>query len=290
VHHQKLHLSHGTAANQLQRFPLDVSDVKREGWRGVMNVVDASGKVLMTNHDRPEAVIMSLREYRLLTELAERVQRDDQSKLEQLTSAFDAELAVLRQPDAGDRLRRAGMAWFNRHTYARALVQGGMSADEADVRAWQHGVDLIDQAVAAGISHAFETTLGGSTMAHKIAGAARTHDVLVWYCGLPSPEQHIARVAAPRAAGGHDIPEAKIRERWVRSPLNLIDLMPDLSELRVFDNSVDAAPGDPVTAPVPVLHVQAGAIKFPLAFEDLERTPGWAKPIVKAARDFERKR
>jgi predicted ABC-type ATPase len=187
-------------------------------------------------------------------------------------------------------LRRAGMAWFNPDTYTRILVQGGMAADEANARAWQHGVDLIDQAVAAGISHAFETTLGGTTMTQKIAAAARTHDVLVWFCGLASPEQHIARVAARVAAGGHSIPEAKIRERWVRAPLNLIELMPKLSGLRAFDNSIDAAPGVPVSDPKLVLHAQAGAIRFPLAFEDLARTPDWAKPIVKAARDFERRK
>jgi predicted ABC-type ATPase len=183
-------------------------------------------------------------------------------------------------------LRRAGMAWFNPDTYTRILVQGGMTADEANARAWQRGVELIDQAVAAGISHAFETTLGGSTMARKIAAAARTHDVLVWFCGLSSPAQHLARVAARVAAGGHDIPEAKIRERWVRAPLNLIDLMPSLSALRVFDNSAEAAPGDLVADPVPVLHMRSGAVEFPLAIDDLERTPDWAKPIVKAARDL----
>ena len=89
----------------LERRP--VSDVKREGWRGIMRTVDAAGKVLMTNHDQPEAVILSLQEYRLLTALAERVQRDNQRRLEQLTRAFDAELAVLKQPGAGDRLREA---------------------------------------------------------------------------------------------------------------------------------------------------------------------------------------
>jgi PHD/YefM family antitoxin component YafN of YafNO toxin-antitoxin module len=84
-----------------------VSDVKRQGWRGIMRTVDAAGQVLMTNHDQPEAVILSLPEYRLLTELAGRVQRENQSKLERLSRAFDAELALLRQPDAGDRLRKA---------------------------------------------------------------------------------------------------------------------------------------------------------------------------------------
>jgi PHD/YefM family antitoxin component YafN of YafNO toxin-antitoxin module len=89
----------------LQRKP--VSDVKREGWRGVMKCVDAAGKLLMTNHDRPEAVILSLQEFELLTELAESAQRDKQHKLEALSQAFDAELAVLRQADAADRLRQA---------------------------------------------------------------------------------------------------------------------------------------------------------------------------------------
>jgi PHD/YefM family antitoxin component YafN of YafNO toxin-antitoxin module len=90
---------------QLRRKP--VSDVKREGWRGIMRSVDSAGTLLMTNHDQPEAVILSLQEYRLLTEQAARAQRDSQHKLERLSRAFDAELAVLQQPSAGERLRAA---------------------------------------------------------------------------------------------------------------------------------------------------------------------------------------
>ena len=183
-------------------------------------------------------------------------------------------------------LRRAGMPWFNPDTYTRILVQCGMSPDEPNARAWQHGVDLLDQAIAAADSHAFETTLGGSTMTRKIADASRTHDVLLWFCGLSSPEQHIQRVATRVAAGGHDIAEAKIRERWINAPINLIRLMPLLNELRVFDNSIDAAPGEPVPDPVLVLHVRSTVVQFPRRIEQLERTPGWAKPIVQAARDI----
>ncbi len=186
-------------------------------------------------------------------------------------------------------LRRAGLTWFNPDSYTRVLAQAGLPSSEANVRAWQHGVNLLDQAVAAGHSHAFETTLGGATMAQKITAAAHTHDVLVWFCGLSSPEQHIARVAARVAAGGHDIPEAKIHQRWVQAPLNLIDLMPCLSELRVFDNSADAAPGSPVQDPLLVLHLRAGAVVFPRLPQDLQRTPAWAKAIVQAARNFARR-
>lgn len=84
-----------------------VSDVKREGWRGVMKSVDAEGKVLMTNHDRPEAVILSLQAYQHLSALAERVQDADQRRLQALSQAFDQELSVLKAADAGDRLREA---------------------------------------------------------------------------------------------------------------------------------------------------------------------------------------
>lgn len=183
-------------------------------------------------------------------------------------------------------LRRAGMTWFNPDAYARLLRQGGLALPQADALAWQHGVDLLDQAVAAGHSHALETSLGGVTMKQRIASASSTHDVLVWFCGLSSPEHHIKRVALRVAAGGHDTLEAKIRERWIQAPLNLIELMPCLSELRVFDNSVEAPQDQQIQDPQLVLHLRSGTVQFPVALADLERTPAWAKPIVKAARDL----
>lgn len=84
-----------------------VSDVKREGWRAIMRTVDSAGTLLMTNHDQPEAVILSLREYRQLTELAAGAERERKSKLDELSRAFDADLAMLRQPQAASRLRDA---------------------------------------------------------------------------------------------------------------------------------------------------------------------------------------
>ena len=102
----------------LQRKP--VSDVKREGWRGIMRSVDAAGQLLMTNHEQPEAVILSMQEYRLLTDLARSAQRDNELKLESLSRAFDAELAALQQPDAADRLRGAFDAPLVLHGKAKA--------------------------------------------------------------------------------------------------------------------------------------------------------------------------
>ena len=93
------------------------------------------------------------------------------------------------------------------------------------------------------------------------------------------------RVAARVKAGGHDIPEAKIRERYPRALHNLIALMPHLASLRVYDNSTDVGPGDPVPDPRLVLELADGTPVFPKADDAaaLARTPDWAKPLVEAA-------
>jgi predicted ABC-type ATPase len=82
-------------------------------------------------------------------------------------------------------------------------------------------------------------------------------------------------------AGGHDIPESSIRRRWRHSRLNLIELMPHLTELRVYDNSADSDPkAGKAPQPVLVLHLDRTEIVGP---QDLSLTPEWAKPIVAAA-------
>jgi len=190
----------------------------------------------------------------------------------------------------GALIRRKGLNYFNPDEEARRIREAlGCSAEEANARAWHEGTRILETAIQTGQNHAFETTLGGSTIPRRLARAARSGlEVYVWFVGLSTPELHIARVRARVAAGGHDIPEAKIRERWDASRRNLIALMPDLTELRVFDNSEER---DAVTGAIPppklVLHWKAGAVVAPEA-AILERTPEWAKPIVVCALQLQR--
>ncbi|MFT3755593.1 MAG: hypothetical protein QM769_06530 [Pseudoxanthomonas sp.] len=184
----------------------------------------------------------------------------------------------------GDALAQAGSTWFNPDDFARALVrQHGHSQEQANGMAWQEGLRRLESAIANGHDFAFETTLGGNTIPARLRTATASHDVMMWFCGLDSPERHMARVRLRVAGGGHDIPAAKIRERYITSRENLIALMPHLSRLRVFDNSTDAEPGQPVAAPRLLLQMAAGKIVFPLDVETLQRTPDWAKPILGAA-------
>lgn len=186
----------------------------------------------------------------------------------------------------GYLLRQAGLAWYNPDTFARELVAAtGCSQIDANAAAWQEGVRRLDEAIANRQNFAFETTLGGNSIPARLRNAAATHDVIVWFCGLSSAEQHIARVRSRVQMGGHDIPAPKIRERFTSSLANLIALMPHLAHLRVYDNSRDAAPGEAVPDPVPVLETVGGRLSWPTTAEDLRQTPDWAKPLVEAALD-----
>lgn len=184
----------------------------------------------------------------------------------------------------GHLLERAGLTWFNPDAFARELMADtGCDQAEANAAAWQDGMRRLDDAVAHGTHYAFETTLGGHTVPAKIKAATKTHDVMIWFCGLSSPEQHIARVEARVAMGGHDIPEAKIRERYPAALENLIALMPYLEHLQVYDNSTEAAPGKAIPDPVLVAEMVSGKLAWPDDLGSLERTPDWAKPLLEAA-------
>ncbi|PJJ97103.1 hypothetical protein CO611_07095 [Lysobacteraceae bacterium NML03-0222] len=185
---------------------------------------------------------------------------------------------------AGEGLRKAGVPWFNPDTFARErAVQTGMTIQDANTEAWHEGVRRLDAAISAHQNYAFETTLGGNTIAAKLRQATGSHDVLMWLCGLDSVERHIARVRQRVRHGGHDIPEKKIRQRWHRSIANLIALLPHLRQLHVYDNSQEAPPGSPVPDPHLLLFLDAGRIRHPNTHSALHNTPDWAKPIMEAA-------
>lgn len=186
----------------------------------------------------------------------------------------------------GHVLREAGLDWFNPDTFARGLRKlSGLSQAEANGQAWQEGVNRIRHALDQGRNHAFETTLGGNSIAALLHEASCSHDVLMWFCGLSSPEQHIARVQARVRSGGHPINEADIRRRWPLAQQNLVRLMPVLAQLQVYDNSADAAPGETVPDPQLLLQMEDGQVLYPEPDDlaQLAATPAWATPLLEAA-------
>jgi prevent-host-death family protein len=91
------------AIETLPRTP--ASDVKKLGWRGVMKAVGSKGKVVVTNHNEPEAVILSTMEYAAIVQALDAVASTNTAALDALRRRFDERLAVLQADDSSDRLR-----------------------------------------------------------------------------------------------------------------------------------------------------------------------------------------
>jgi predicted ABC-type ATPase len=181
----------------------------------------------------------------------------------------------------GRILREAGMDWFNPDDWSRALQAAGRSRESADADAWQEGQRRLKAAIAAGESFAFETTLGGRSVTALLIEATRTHEVLIWYVGLNSPERHIERVALRVRHGGHSIPDQRIRERYVSSMANLVRLVPCVAAIQVFDNSVSVPEGEVLKPPKLVAMIESGHLRWP-SVEALRDVPRWAVPMVEA--------
>ena len=160
----------------------------------------------------------------------------------------------------------------------------GLDQVQANAAAWQQGKRLLDRAIDERLDFAIETTLGGNTMSRMLAAASLGIEIV---SGTSDGQRSSAYrpCATTNAFGPPRHPEADIRRRWRHSLLNLVQLLPVLTALRVYDNSVAADPAaGQAPQPTLVLHVEGGQILGP---PDLSSTPDWAKPIVATALELD---
>lgn len=199
----------------------------------------------------------------------------------------------------GAALLESGVRFYDPDEAARKIVAANThlnpppTMDEVNAAAWSQGRTLLERAIDQHLVFAFETTLGGQTMTELLERAAgEGRAVHVWFAGLENVELHIERVRQRVARGGHDIPREKIVERYDGGRKNLVRLLPQLASVRVYDNSVEADPGQGLTpAPRLLLRCVERKIVAPTKLRSLlAETPEWAKPIVTAALDLHLKR
>ena len=207
-------------------------------------------------------------------------------------------LYVIAGPNGGGKssivgamVLEAGSDYFNPDVESKRIRDENPNISESDANsmAWRLGKSILERAIREQKTFAFETTLGGNTIPSLLAAAVERGLLLkIWFISLATADLHIQRVRSRVAKGGHDIPEAKIRERFERGRANLLRLLPKTTELRLFDNSLDADP-DQGVAPEPllVLHIREGRV---VQTCDAAKTPNWAKPIVELAMKIDENR
>lgn len=177
-----------------------------------------------------------------------------------------------------------GLDYFDPETFARWVHEDG----EQDLRrclelGWRESVRRLGRAIAQQRYYGFETTLAGKTIPALLALAAqRGMRVQVWYFGLESPDLLVYRAQRRALHGGWPRDDAEIRSAWHRSLCGLLDLLPYVDALNLYDNSAARAPAAP-TVPEPRELMTFGPGVASRTISDKASIPDWAKPVFEAA-------
>lgn len=114
------------------------------------------------------------------------------------------------------------------------------------LEAAQNAERTREYCLANGLDFTMETVLSTPRNIDLIRRAKEQgYYVIVFFVLTCHPDINVQRVADRVARGGHDVPEEKIRSRYVRSLKNLPQLLDLCDELYVFDNSFSRGAGEP---------------------------------------------
>ncbi len=122
------------------------------------------------------------------------------------------------------------------------LIAAGLSPfapEAAAIKAGRLMISEILACVAHRKSFSFETTLSGlNYLRHIGEWRALGYHVSLFFLSLPTADMAIARVAERVRQGGHDVPDAIIRRRFVSGRRNFDDRYRDAVDAwALYDNS-----------------------------------------------------
>jgi len=166
-------------------------------------------------------------------------------------------------------LAPAGVAMVNADRIALALNPDAPEAASYDAAAQAEILrnDLLDR----GASFCLETVFSHVSKIDFLARAkAHGYRVIVVFIHLDTVELNLARISQRVAAGGHGVPEEKVRSRLPRTLANIAKALPLIDEIYLLDNS---SADDPFRV---VARVVDGAIR------KLARgAPEWVKELIR---------
>lgn len=103
-----------------------------------------------------------------------------------------------------------------------------------------------EQLLAEGKDFTFETVLSTTRNVSLMKRAkTRGYSIFCIYVLTNDPDVNVSRVVSRARNGGHDVPEKKVRERYVRALRILPQLIPLCTKLFVFDNTNERDCGKP---------------------------------------------
>ena len=115
----------------------------------------------------------------------------------------------------------------------RITAEAGVSA----IKGGRIALERIDDCLAKNISFTQETTLSGHKTEDTAARArAQGYHVRLYYVGLDTPEECLARIANRVRRGGHNISENDVQRRFAGRWEAVEKVLPYCDEARFFDN------------------------------------------------------
>ncbi len=122
------------------------------------------------------------------------------------------------------------------------LIAQGLAPFEprsAAIKAGKLVLQQIHEFAKRGVDFAFETTLSGRAYERLFKELKAKNYVLhLFFLWIPNPELAIARIKDRVREGGHNVPDADVRRRFVRGIYNFFKLYePQVDSWMLFDNS-----------------------------------------------------
>jgi predicted ABC-type ATPase len=111
------------------------------------------------------------------------------------------------------------------------------------IKAGKEILKLVQDCISKKLSFNQETTLAGRNIYRTILKVKELgYCVSIYYVGLESADLAIQRVQYRVTKGGHGIDEQIIRDRYVKSFENLVEILPLCDNINIYDNSGDFEP------------------------------------------------
>ncbi|MCI5752415.1 MAG: hypothetical protein SOU50_05185 [Oscillospiraceae bacterium] len=105
------------------------------------------------------------------------------------------------------------------------------------IKGGKEAIRLINDCIARGISFTQETTLSGKRTIKTINNARENnYYICMYYVGVSSSEESIARIANRVRKGGHNIPAEDVIRRYAHRIDDLLRVMSYCNEIFFYDN------------------------------------------------------
>lgn len=146
-----------------------------------------------------------------------------------------------------DYLQPLGLPFLNADEIARRLRETVLPAETKDIERIAFEITEKQRAslLSGRLSFCTETVFSdpqGAKLDFLTQARAAGYTTFLVFIGISDSDLSIARVMQRVEAGGHDVPDDKLRGRFPRTLANLREAIPIVNEAFLFDNSSDLDP------------------------------------------------